>query len=334
MIASTMIQDLLNPEALPDTTQKVSLSQTHISLVLVADRFVYKIKKPVNFGFLDFLTLEKRAYYCRREINLNRRLAQDIYIDALPVFFDGKRYSMRDKRGEIVEYAVQMKRIPSARLMISLYEKGALTENHLRKLAKVLAEFHKNALRTPHIDRFGEPDAFRVNTDENFAQVRKYKGVSIDKKQFNTLERWTERFYRSNRRRFHDRVEKGKIRDCHGDLHMEHVCFTRRLSIIDCIEFNDRFRYSDTVADIAFVLMDLEYRGGEWFSRRLWQAYQRLTDEKGAEDLLCFYKVYRAIVRGKVNSFQIDDPGIGPEAKEAAVLRARKYFDLAFAYIA
>jgi uncharacterized protein len=334
MIASTMIQNLLNPEALPDTTQKVSLSQTHISLVLVADRFVYKIKKPVNFGFLDFLTLEKRAYYCRREINLNRRLAQDIYIDALPVFFDGKRYSMREKRGKVVEYAVQMKRIPSARLMISLYEKGALTENHLRRLAKVLAEFHKNALRTPQIDRFGEPDAFKVNTDENFAQVRKYKGVSIGKKQFNTLERWTERFYKSNRHRFHDRVEKGKIRDCHGDLHMEHVCFTRRLSIIDCIEFNDRFRYSDTVADIAFVLMDLEYRGGEWFSRRLWQAYQRLTDEKDAEDLLCFYKVYRAIVRGKVNSFQIDDPGIGPEAKEAAVLRARKYFDLAFAYIA
>jgi len=333
MIASTMIQDLLNPEALPDATKKISLVQTHISLVLVADRFVYKIKKPVNFGFLDFLTLEKRAFYCRREINLNRRLAQDIYMEVLPVFFDGKRFSMRNKRGKVVEYAVQMKRIPSARLMISLYEKGALTEAHLRRLAKVLAEFHNNALRTPQIDLLGEPEAFKVNTDENFAQVHKYKGVSIGKKQFNVLERWTERFYRSNKPRFQYRVEKGKIRDCHGDLHMEHVCFNRSLSIIDCIEFNDRFRYSDTVADIAFVLMDLEYRGGEWFSRRLWQEYQRLTDEKGAEDLLCFYKVYRAIVRGKVNSFQIDDPGIGPEAKEAAVLRARKYFDLALAYI-
>ena len=333
MIPLTMIQDLLNPEAFPDRTGKVSLVQTHISLVLVADRFVYKIKKPVNFGFLDFLTLEKRAFYCRREIELNKRLARDVYVDVLPVFFDGKRYSMRDKAGKIVEYAVKMKKINSASLMKSLYEKGKLTENHLARLAGVMADFHENALRTPRIDRFGEPDAFKVNTDENFAQVKKYKGLIIGEKQFNTLERWTERFYESNRGLFHDRVERGKIRDCHGDLHMEHVCFTRRLSIIDCIEFNDRFRYSDTVADMAFLLMDLEHHGGEFFSRRLWQDYQRLSDEKGAEELLRFYKVYRAFVRGKVNSFQVDDPGISQEAKEEAINRARKYFALAFAYI-
>lgn len=329
-----MIRDLLRPEALPDATRKVSLVQTHISLVLVADRFVYKIKKPVNFGFLDFLTLDKRAFYCRRELNLNRRLAQEVYMDVLPVFFDGKRYSMRERGGEIVEYAVRMKRIPSSRLMISLYKKGGLTENHLRRLAGILADFHRKAERTPQIDRFGEPDAFRVNTDENFGQVRKYTGVSIGTKQFNTLVRWTERFYRSNRHLFLDRVKNGKIRDCHGDLHMEHVCFTRKLSIIDCIEFNDRFRYSDTVADTAFLLMDLEYHGGESLSRKLWSNYEGLSDEKDAEDLLCFYKVYRAFVRGKVISFQIDDPGISPKAKEEAVERARKYFDLAFSYIA
>jgi uncharacterized protein len=333
MVSSTMIQDLLNPEALPDETGKVSLVQTHISLVLVADRFAYKIKKAVNFGFLDFLTLEKRAFYCRQEVDLNRRLARDIYLGVLPVFFDGKRYSMRDKAGEVVEYAVRMRRIPSARLMISLYKKGALTVNHLARLAGVISHFHKNALRTPRIDLFGEPGAFKVNTDENFAQVRKYQGASIGKKEFNALERWTERFYESNRPLFHRRVEKGKIRDCHGDLHMEHVCFTRKLSIIDCIEFNDRFRYSDTVADIAFLLMDLEFHGGEFFSRRLWEDYQNLTEEIGTEDLLRFYKVYRAFVRGKVNSFQMDDPGIDPDAREEAMDRARKYFALALAYI-
>jgi uncharacterized protein len=333
MISSMMIQDLSNPEALPDETKRVSLVQTHISAVLMADRFVYKIKKPVNFGFLDFLTLEKRAFYCRREVDLNRRLAGDIYVDVLPIFFDGKRHSMRNTTGKIVEYAVKMKRIPSVSLMISHYRKGTLTEKHLRRLAGVIAAFHKNAVRTPQIDRFGDPEAFKVNTDENFAQVRKYRGVSLSKKQFSDLERWTERFYKSKKRLFHDRVEKGKIRDCHGDLHMEHVCFTRRLSIIDCIEFNDRFRYSDTVADMAFLLMDLEYHGGEPSSRRLWEAYRNLSDEEGTEDLLRFYKVYRAFVRGKVNSFQIDDPGIGSRDKEEAVYRARKYFDLAWAYI-
>jgi aminoglycoside phosphotransferase family enzyme len=336
MTHSPMIQDLLNPAALPDPTKEVSLVQTHISIVLLADRFAYKIKKPVNFGFLDFRTLEKRAFYCAQELKLNRRLAKDIYVDVLPVFFDGKRYSMGIKRGQepVVEYAVKMKRIRRESLMISLFEKGALTESHLYRLAKVLAGFHTSALRTVDIDRFGEPEAFKVNTDENFVQVRNYTGVTIKQKQFNDLEGWTEKFYKSHRRLFYERVEKGKIRDCHGDLHMEHVCFTRPLSIIDCIEFNDRFRYSDAVADMAFLLMDLEYHGGESLSRMLWGEYQDMTGEEGAEELLLFYKVYRAFVRGKVNSFQMDDQGISAEAKEMAVARAKKYFELASSYIA
>jgi len=334
MTFSDMIRDLLNPEALPDPTKRVSLVQTHISAVLVADRFVYKIKKAVDFGFLNFLTLAKRSFYCRQEVLLNRRLAKDIYLGVLPIYYDGKCYSMRKRRGRVVEYAVKMRKIRPESLMISLFERGALTENHLIRLAKALAGFHINALRTPGIDRYGEPEAFKVNTDENFAQVKKYIGTTIGKRPFSALERWTERFYISHGALFRERVEKGRIRDCHGDLHMEHVCFTRRVSMIDCIEFNDRFRYSDTLADMAFLLMDLEYRGGESFSRRLWEEYRVLVDEREAEALLLFYKVYRAFVRGKVNSFQVEDPGIGSEAKAAAIERAKKYFELAFSYIA
>jgi aminoglycoside phosphotransferase family enzyme len=331
-----MIQDLLNPASLPDPTKRVSLVQTHISLVLLADHFVYKIKKPVNFGFLDFLTLEKRAFYCEQELRLNRRLAKDIYIAVLPIFFDGKSYSLGIKRGQgrVVEYAVKMKRIRPESLMLSRFEKGALTEGHLHRVAKTLAEFHTSALRTAEIDRFGEPDAFKVNTDENFAQVKRYAGMTISKKQFNRLERWTEKFYKSHRPLFYGRVEEGRIRDCHGDLHMEHICFTRPLSIIDCIEFNDRFRYSDVVADMAFLLMDLEYHGGESLSRTLWEQYQEMAGEREAQELLLFYKVYRAFVRGKVNSFQVDDQAIGADAKDMAVARAKKYFDLASSYIA
>ena len=334
MAFSKMIQDLLSPEALPDPTRKVSLVQTHLSAVLVADRLVYKIKKAVDFGFLDCRSLAKRSFYCRQEIRLNRRLAKDIYLGVLPVYFDGRRCSMRKRRGRVVEYAVKMKKIRPERLMIHLFETGALTDKHLQRLAGALANFHTTALRTPQIDRYGEPEAFKVNTDENFAQVSKYIGTTIGKRPFKALERWTEDFYRSHRALFHERVEKGKIRDCHGDLHMEHVCFTRPLSIIDCIEFNDRFRYSDTLADVAFLLMDLEYRRGAPQAERLWEAYRFLTHEEGSETLLLFYKVYRAFVRGKVNSFQVDDPGIGSEAKASAVERAKKYFDLASSYIA
>ena len=330
---SSMIQDLLNPEALPDPTKRVVLVQTHISLVFMADEFVYKVKKPVNFGFLDFTSFEKRAFYCRQELTLNRRLAKDIYLGVLPIRFNGKKYTLRSTRGDIVEHAVKMKRISEHRLMKSLYERGALTENHLRRLARTLAGFHLHALRNREIDAFGEPDRFRVNTDENFAQIHRYIGVSVEKEQFHALQNWTDRFYRTRREIFEKRIEQGKIRDCHGDLHMEHVCFSRNLSIIDCIEFNDRFRYSDAVADIAFLLMDLEFHGGKKHSAALWKHYRTFAVEEAVEPLLDFYKVYRAVVRGKVNSFQVDDPSINAEDKDRAVQRARKYFSLACSYI-
>jgi uncharacterized protein len=329
---SRMIQDLLKPDALPDPTKGVLLVQTHISLVFVADAFVYKVKKPVNFGFLDFTTFEKRAFYCRQELNLNRRLAKDIYLGVLPIRFDGKKYSMRSGKGDIVEHAVKMKRISEQRLMKSLYERGALTENHLRRLARALAAFHLHALRSPEIDAFGEPDRFRINTEENFSQIHKYLGLSIKKNQLDALQDWTDRFSRTRRELFGDRIQRGKIRDCHGDLHMEHVCFSRNLSIIDCIEFNDRFRYSDTVADIAFLLMDLEFHGGKRYSAALWKHYRNFAAEGAVESLLDFYKVYRAVVRGKVNSFQVDDPAISAEDKDRAVQRAKKYFSLACSY--
>jgi hypothetical protein len=328
----TMIEDLLNPESLPDPTKRVLLVQTHISLVFVADDFVYKVKKPVNFGFLDFTTFEKRAFYCRQELHLNRRLAKDIYLSVLPIRFDGKKYSMRSRKGEIAEHAVKMKRISEERLMKSLYERGALTEKHLQRLARTLATFHVHALRSAEIDVFGEPDRFRINTDENFAQVHKYIGVSIEKEQFGALQDWTDRFYRTRRELFDRRIQQRKIRDCHGDLHMEHVCFSRNLSIIDCIEFNERFRYSDTVADIAFLLMDLEYHGGKKYSASLWNHYRKFAGEEAVEPLLDFYKVYRAVVRGKVNSFQVDDSTIRSEDKDKAVQSAKKYFSLACSY--
>jgi len=266
---TSIINDLQNLAALPDKTERISLVQTHISIVLIADEFVYKIKKPVNFGFLDFSTLEKRKHYCHQEIALNRRLSKDIYLDVLPIVFDGRK----------------------------------------------------------HIQ------AFKVNTDENFEQVERYIGITIQQKDFHALKKWTTNFYRSNQALFSDRIKEGRIRDCHGDLHMEHICFTEPLSIIDCIEFNDRFRYSDTLADIAFLLMDLEYHKGEEYSKLFLNAYKALSGEKDVDSLLTFYKVYRAFVRGKVNSFQVDDDGIGSEKKEKAIQTARTYFKLAYCYV-
>ena len=328
----SMIDDLLKPELLPDKTKKVSLIQTHISLVFLTDKFVYKIKKPVNFGFLDFSTLKKRYYCCHQEIMLNRRLSKDTYIDVLPIRYDGKNYRMTGQ-GRIVEYAVKMKRLPEKMLMKSMFFQDTLTDKHLEKIAKVIARFHQTARNSLNIDKFGKPEMFKINTDENFAQIEKYIGTTIQQKDFDYLSKWTENFYSVNNHLFISRINSKKIRDCHGDLHMEHICLADNLSIFDCIEFNSRFRYTDTIADIAFLLMDLEYYGGNRFSDKLWDLYKKIAGEHDVNSLLIFYKIYRAVVRGKVNSFQLDDENIESEKKTEAKKTSSKYFKLAISYI-
>lgn len=329
-----MVDAFLNPLSLPDRTERVSLIQTHISLVFVADDFVYKVKKPVNFGFLDFSTLEKRKYYCHQEVMLNNRLSKGIYLDVLPITWDGGKFVLGGHGGQVVEYAVKMRRIPDDILMKTLFEAGRLSEDRLEEIARLLADFHLRAERSSEIDHFGMPDIFKVNTDENFDQVEKYIGMTIQGNDFQALKEWTNRFYHSYRDFFLKRVAEGKIKDCHGDLHMEHICFTDRISAIDCIEFNERFRYGDSLADMAFLLMDLDFHGGRNLSSILWDMYRDKSFEgKEVEPLLLFYKVYRAFVRGKVISFQLDDEGISNEKKRKALRSAISYFHLARNYI-
>lgn len=328
-----IIADLKNPASLPDPTTSVHVVQTHISVVFVADDYVYKIKKPVNFGFLDFSTLEKRSYYCDREIELNRRLSKGIYLEVLPVRLEDGRHTLTGKSGDAVEYALKMKRIPEDRLMKWVFAAGQLTPGDLERIARGLAAFHLSADRSEEIDLFGRPERFRINTDENFEQVAPYVNRTLSKEQFDDIRAWTDAFYEHHGTLFMDRIAQGKIRDCHGDLHMEHICLTDELAVIDCIEFNDRFRYSDTVADMAFLLMDLEYHGGEEISKAFWVLYKSLAHEGDVESLLTFYKVYRAFVRGKVNGFQLDDPSIDPGQKEKVTETARQYFTLAHSYI-
>jgi uncharacterized protein len=329
-----LIDDLLNPESLPDPTSTVALVQTHISLVFVAEDYVYKVKKPVNFGFLDFTTLEKRRHFCEEEVRLNRRLSKGMYLGVVPIMWDGCHHRIDGGSGDVVEYAVKMRRIPDAMLMKSVFQRGELREDHLKRIARVLARFATQAETSIEIEKFGEPDRFRINTDENFAQTAKYVGKTIDARDYDSLRSWTDRFYVERHAVFFERIRAGKVRDCHGDLHMEHICLTEEIAIFDCIEFNDRFRYSDTVSDIAFLLMDLEFYGGEDLARYLWDAYREMAHEIDVEALLTFYKVYRAYVRGKVNSFQLDDDQISPEKRDEAAQRAAKYFRLALSYSA
>lgn len=332
---SSMIDDLMHPSAYPETSEKVTLAQTHISSVFIGDEFVYKIKKPVNFGFLDFSTLEKRNYYCNKEVELNSRFSQDVYLGVYPVTFDGTKHAINGK-GEIVDYAVKMRRLSDEDLLKTRFRKGTVTSEDIERIGKAIADFHKISERSKEIDKFGNLDTVKFNTDENFQQTAEFIGDSISKEQYHSLKNWTDEFYKEHQKLFAQRVKNGKIRDCHGDLHMEHICLTDPIIIFDCIEFNDRFRYSDIVSDIAFLLMDLEFNGGERFSEQLCKAYLTRAGEKDDDliiHLINFYKIYRAYVRGKVTSFILKDSAVPDDKKIEARDTAQRYFALAHSYI-
>lgn len=325
-------KDLLNINAYPESTTKVELLQTHISFVFLTDNFVYKVKKPVNFGFLDFSTLKKRLHYCNCEVELNRRLSPETYLGVVSVTDEGDRLKLSGD-GKVVDYAVKMKRIPMDKLMIKLLRDGKITEEMVEQVGEKIAKFHAIAGTSDEIDKFGEIKAIKFNTDENFDGTDRYIGVTITEEQFEMIKDYTNSFYDDNGELFKQRIKAKKIRDCHGDLHMEHICFSDPITVFDCIEFNDRFRYCDTAADIAFLAMDLDFHRAPEFSKVLIDSYVGHSNDEGARDLLQFYKVYRAYVRGKVISFRLTDEHISQEEKDSAIEAARRYFDLAESYV-
>jgi len=335
MEKSKLIDDLMDSSAYPEDFKNIKLAQTHISIVFIGDEFVYKIKKPVNFGFLDFSTLEKRKYYCEKEVELNSRFSDNVYLGVYPVTYDGTKYSINGD-GEIVDYAVKMRRLSDEDLLKSRFKKGTITSNDIERIGKAIAAFHRKSEKSEEIDKFGSLEVIKFNTDENFQQTEEFIEDSISKEQFNSLKSWTNIFYEDNQDFFIERVKNNKIRDCHGDLHMEHICLTDPIIIFDCIEFNDRFRYSDTLSDIAFLLMDLEFNNGEKLSKQLSDVYLNYANENANEQiysLINFYKMYRAYVRGKVSSFNLKDTAIPDDKKTKARDIAQRYFALAYSYI-
>lgn len=331
-MGARLVAELSKPDAYPEAPSTVVLLQTHISFVFIADEFVYKIKKPVDFGFLDFSTLEKRRYYCEQELKLNRRLSPAAYLGVVPVTDDSDKLVFGGK-GEVVEYAVKMRKIPTDKLMKTLLLENRLQDDMVESVARKIAVFHESAERSAEIDKFGTLAVIKTNTDENFEQTTQYIGRALTKARFELIKSYTTRFYESRSAVLDKRISGKRIRDCHGDLHMEHICITEPITVFDCIEFNERFRYSDTAADIAFLAMDLDYHGAQRLSKILIEAYVRHSGDEAVYDVLDFYKVYRAYVRGKVLSFRLDDPRISEGDKADALSQAGRYFELAAGYV-
>jgi aminoglycoside phosphotransferase family enzyme len=327
----TLQKALLNPAVYPDKPKEVKLIETHISLLFLTGNYVYKVKKPVDFGFLDFTSLEKRRHFCQREVTLNRRLSTGIYLGVAKITRDQDQISI-DGKGEILEYAVRMKQIPDELLLDRLLEKGQVSLKMIEAISEKLVKFYFGAETNDFIKSFATPERFKQDTDENFEQTEKYIGATVSKDAYEEIKERTNDFFKKRREVLLERIASNWIRDCHGDLRLEHIFWGEEISIFDCIEFSERLRYTDVAADIGFLAMDLDYHDREDLSKHLIHTYIEKSGDQDLLKVLDFYKCYRAYVRGKVESFRLDDPNIPGEAKKEALQRAQEYFGLAQRY--
>src|SRR5438034_10621031 len=325
-----LIAFLESPASYPDEPAEVRAVQTHISWIFIASPFVFKVKKPVNLGFLDFSTLEKRHHFCRREIALNRRLAPEVYLEVFPIYKTTSGFSFNPE-GEIAEYAVKMKELPHGCFLNELLEKNLVGEKEINRVISALRQFYQAETPTPEIEQWGTPEKLKISTDENFTQVERFIGKTISPAGFDTIRHYTDQFYVVNKNLFHERIQQHRILDCHGDLHLDHVHLTpEAVTIFDCIEFNDRFRFIDIANALAFLAMDFDFEGRSDLGNLLLRNAARELGNAGMLKVANFYKCYRAFVRGKVESIQATEPEtVRPEehAKQAA-----RYFRLALQY--
>jgi len=309
------------------------LIETHISWVFLGEAEVFKVKRSVDLGFLDFTTLEKRREACDAEVRLNRRLAPEVYIGVVPITVDAAGVHEIAGQGAVVEWAVHMRRLALESRADELLEADLLEPRHIDELAAHITRFHEEAQCNAETSRHGAVATIRHNVKENFAQTRDSIGDYLTAQQAQEIEAW-QLHVLGDQERFTARIEAGRVRDGHGDLRLEHVYFgaDRSITIIDCIEFNERFRYGDVCADIAFLSMDLAWHGRVDLAERFLARYARESNDYDLYSVVNFYESYRAFVRGKVASLLADDTEASAEARERARREARRYFVLALAY--
>jgi uncharacterized protein len=309
------------------------LRETHISWVFLRKHTVFKVKKPVNFGFLDFSDLESRRRACEAEVTLNARLAPNVYLGVVPVTRDQLGFHSIRGQGEVVDWAVQMRRLPDAIRADLRLEAGQLDWSQLERLAIALSRFHQEAARGDHIDEFGRVESIAKNVRENFAQAHDALTHLVTEAQQQEIERWQLGFLKQNADVFAARIAEGRIRDGHGDLRLEHVYLDEHESptVIDCIEFNERFRFGDVCADVAFLSMDLAWHGRTDLKERFLAAYARASNDYGLYCLVDFYESYRAYVRAKVSALSYASGNLAFEARRSLENKARRYFLLALA---
>lgn len=328
--------------------------QTHASAVLLAGDYAYKLKKARDFGFFDYSTPALRRHFCEQEVVLNSRMAPGIYQGVAPVlscadgsFRFGPTFAPGQipvpgtalEHGNVIDYAVVMQRLPETATLASYLADGKATPELLAAVAEPVARAHISVPTNKYISEFGSLRVVRGNWDENFEQMRPYIGRSLAQTDFDRISNYIREFFTGYAALFHTRIVEQRIRDCHGDLRLQHVYILPQpgktaplICVVDCIEFNERFRYSDVAAEIAFLMMELDAANRPDLSRAFVDAYVRLTGDHALYEMLPFYACYRACVRGKVLSFQLDQPEVPASQREAVRQEAAALFTLAASY--
>ena len=330
-ILPPLIQALHRPACYAHPAQDIRLVETHISWVLLTGPYAYKIKKPVNLGFLDFSTLEKRRFFCEEELRLNRRLAPSLYLEIVSITGSASA-PVFNGSGETIEYAVKMVQFPEATRLDRMLARGELHPQHVDLLAQELAEFHGRIAIARADKPFGDPEHVREPVTQNFTQIRT-RIETGDQAQLRRLEIWSAMTFGELRKIFASRKRDGFVRECHGDAHLANmVWLDERVMLFDCLEFSDNLRWIDVMSELAFVVMDLDDRRRTDLARRVLNAYLEHTGDYAGLAVFRFYQVYRALVRAKVACIRLSQDSLSDEEKNRGREEYRSYAQLAERY--
>ncbi|MCT7960863.1 AAA family ATPase [Laspinema sp. D1] len=312
--------------------EPITLMQTHASFLLLTGDYVYKVKKSVNFGFLDYSTLEKRHHFCSEELRLNRQIAPQMYLEVVAVTKTDSGLELNGE-GEPIEYALKMRQFPQEALLIHQFEQGQLTQEQMEQLGQVVAEFHRQTPTSDSIRKFGEVARIREAIDNNYKQSQPYIDGPQTRQQFEETKAYSDRFFAERSAQFEQRMLTDKIRECHGDLHLKNIArWDNQILLFDRIEFNEAFRFVDVMYDIGFVVMDIEARGRQDLANGFLNTYLEQTGDWQGLQVLRLYLSRQAYVRAKVTSLMLDDANIAEDEKEGAWQTARDYYHLAWQY--
>jgi uncharacterized protein len=325
-------QAMADPGFYPHPVSHLERRETHISVVFLTGQWVYKLKKPVDFGFLNFVALSDRRYFCQQEVLLNQRFSHGIYQEVVSLCRDPTGRLTLDGPGEVVEYAVKMVQLPDKCSLKERLHRGTVSLADMEALGRYLAGFYDRARRSPEIDHFGEPQVIGFNVEENFRQVESFTAGMLDPEKWALLRVVSRSFLERWQRLFMRRISSGRVRDGHGDLRSDHIYFHDGIQIIDCIEFNERFRYGDVTVDLAFLHMELDHLGHAALGRALLAAYAAAAADPEIYTLLDFYASYRAMVMVKINCLRYAEAPADPALQDTLRQQAQHYLEQAYRY--